>query len=266
MSHLAILEHFHENNQILVVPHGSEQKNRLKSVISERNKLFAEKGQPEWSHYCEKCIRIFDDATGTPSREPSFILLLVSDITYDRWLLDMVRAIVSDGITIGHPCCNVAHCPEPLEHKRKRFCPGHEYLEGFCAVEGCNDPVVPDLLTCDDPKHREMFDTYQNRNGANFQLKKRLERTNVSNPPDEDILDEIQGNSDVPDEGIEVLDIKKQCDQKSVKGNRVLRARFGRRQTHSEQLMVRPCGIIIARATFYGSETVPQTVVSAPLI
>ena len=169
----------------------------------------------------------------------------------------MVRAVVSDGITIGHPCCNVVHCMEPLVNKRDRFCPGHEHMEKICSVEGCNRPVLEGYLTCDDSDHLAIFKTYQKRNGANFQLKSRLERTTVSKPPDEDIADH-HATGVAPDEGIEEA-----CPQKPDGGNRRLRARFGRRQTHNEQLIVRPCGMIIAHTTFYGSETVPQTVVSS---
>ena len=67
ISHLALLEHFQqENHSVLVVPHGSEHKDRLADAIRERNKLFAEKGQPEWAHYCEKCVRFFYDDNGKP--------------------------------------------------------------------------------------------------------------------------------------------------------------------------------------------------------
>lgn len=44
------------------------------------------------------------------------------------------------------------------------------------------------------------------------------------------------------------------CDGKSTQGNRVLRARFGRRRTHNEQLCVFSCGVVAGRATFFGSE------------
>ncbi|KAJ7429546.1 hypothetical protein B0H11DRAFT_2405433 [Mycena galericulata] len=44
------------------------------------------------------------------------------------------------------------------------------------------------------------------------------------------------------------------CDGKPEKGNRVLRARFGRKRTHNEQLNCFSCGIIAGRATFFGSE------------
>jgi hypothetical protein len=49
--------------------------------------------------------------------------------------------------------------------------------------------------------------------------------------------------------------------EKDPQGNRKLRALFGRRRTHNEQIFVRPCGMIVARGTFYGSESVSQTIV-----
>ena len=42
---------------------------------------------------------------------------------------------------------------------------------------------------------------------------------------------------------------------------RKLRAQFGWRHTHNEQLFVAPCGIIVARKTFYHSEAPSEVVV-----
>jgi hypothetical protein len=36
--------------------------------------------------------------------------------------IEKLRVIVTDGITIGHPCCGVAHCSQPLEHNKDHFC------------------------------------------------------------------------------------------------------------------------------------------------
>ncbi|KAF7351602.1 hypothetical protein MSAN_01592700 [Mycena sanguinolenta] len=44
------------------------------------------------------------------------------------------------------------------------------------------------------------------------------------------------------------------CPSKSGQGNRKLRALFGRRWTHNEQLGVYSCGVVAGRATFFGSE------------
>jgi hypothetical protein len=44
--------------------------------------------------------------------------------------------------------------------------------------------------------------------------------------------------------------------------SQTLKARLSRRWTHNEQLMVRPCGVILARGTMYGSENVSSVAVS----
>ena len=43
-------------------------------------------------------------------------------------------------------------------------------------------------------------------------------------------------------------------------------AQFGRQRTHNEQVIVAPCGMIIARETFYGAEAVSTVVVSWVLL
>jgi hypothetical protein len=186
----------------------------------------------------------------------------------------MARAIISDGLGITHPCCGVAHCTEPLENvKRDRFCPGHQYRLNVCAIEGCEQDVSTGYLTCEDAAHRALEQKRQLRNKANFQLRPQLQKvttSNPSNPPlDEEVTQFLQAEGEPVDEGVEETLLPAEpsqetsgCPQKPESGNRRVTGRFGRRQTHNEQLMVRPCGMIIARATFFGSETVPQTVVS----
>ena len=159
---------------------------------------------------------------------------------------------MSDGITIGHPRCAVANCTAALANKRNRYCPGHTYLEGYCSVEGCNEAVIENSLTCGEPEHLALYAKYQNRKGASFQ--RRTKSGKASKPPDEEALLEDCGEDDG------VMEVELACPQKPESGIR-LRAQFGRLQTHSEQFMVRPCGIIVARTTFFNSETVPQTVV-----
>ena len=164
----------------------------------------------------------------------------------------------------------MAHCTEPLENvKRDRFCPGHQYRLKVCAIEGCEQGVSTGYLTCDVPTHRALEQKRQLRNKANFQMRPQLQKTatsNPSNPPlDEEVTQSLHAEGEPLDEGLEDTFLptdSASCPQKPESGIRRVTGRFGRRQTHNEQLMVRPCGMIIARATFFGSETVPQTVVS----
>lgn len=46
-------------------------------------------------------------------------------------------------------------------------------------------------------------------------------------------------------------------------GKKKIRAKFGRTQTHNEQIIVAPCGMIIARETFYHAESITAVVVRA---
>jgi hypothetical protein len=170
------------------------------------------------------------------------------------FVLDFVRAIISDGITIGHPCCNVAHCEEALTSKRDRYCPGHMWLETCCSVDSCEAPIVEGTLACIDPEHQSLYSMWIKGKGANFQ-RKPAAKSYAAKPSDADSSELV----DETDEGI--VEADSVCPQKPETGIRKLRGRFGRRQTASEQFMLRPCGIVVARATFFGSETTPQTVV-----
>jgi hypothetical protein len=94
-----------------------------------------------------------------------------------------------------------------------------------------------------------------------FQLRTAVARPGVSNPNN-------AFEAEVTAEEFEELELPIGANDpacpasKDPAGNRKIRALFGRRKTHNEQIIVRPCGIIVARATFFGSETVTQTVVS----
>ena len=51
-----------------------------------------------------------------------------------------------------------------------------------------------------------------------------------------------------------VVDANGVCDGKPESGNKSIKARFGCRRTHNEQLRVASCGTILGRATCYGLE------------
>ena len=71
---------------------------------------------------------------------------------------------------------------------------------------------------------------------------------------DEDVLLDANGIF-VPDGNQEISEkIPNICDRKPDTGNRTVKARFGHTRTHNEQLCVGSCGVILGRATFYGSE------------
>ena len=123
-----------------------------------------------------------------------------------------------------------------------------------CAVTTCESPIVPGQKTCTDPDHQSLENSYFSKGGAMFQLKERLRKARAPNV-----------NSSVPspdnhtvlnDDEVSVELEGNHCDEKAPEGNRKIRAYFGKRRTHNEQLIMRPCGVIISRATFYGSEAI----------
>ncbi|KIK33014.1 hypothetical protein CY34DRAFT_110776 [Suillus luteus UH-Slu-Lm8-n1] len=95
--------------------------------MRERTERIITHGQEELPHACDGCLRVFEMPDGTLSR---------------------TEVVVTDGVTVGHPCCAVPRCTNPLANNRHRYCsinPAHKRLELVCAVEGCDRPV-----TCDD--------------------------------------------------------------------------------------------------------------------
>lgn len=128
---------------------------------------------------------------------------------------------------MGHPCCNEFDCKEPLAKITDLFCGTHEDLGTLCAVQGCRRTRRPGHKTCSEESHKE----------AEAGRMRRRRKLPTSRQEEE-----------VGPTGTR---------RKKLKGA------FGRKWTHNEQLMVRPCGIVIGRATLYSSESVSAVKVSS---
>jgi len=172
--------------------------------------------------------------------------------------LGELRSVVVDGVTVGHPCCSEHDCPIPLQSSRDRYCPVHAHLSGLCVAISCNETAEANFKTCTHPDHRNLETKYNMAARAMFQLRHRLERasrqTHDSLPTDfaADDGDGFEGSSGRDDQEVEVT--VDDCNGKPSNGNRTVRARFGRRRTHNDELCVASCGVILGRKTFYGSE------------
>ena len=79
------------------------------------------------------------------------------------------QAIVADGISMGHPCCGVFWCTEPLLNNCHWLCATHDHLHSVCHIVDCDEPVVVKeiimldgrviqkrMKTCSLPLHQEM--------------------------------------------------------------------------------------------------------------
>ncbi|KAJ7241324.1 hypothetical protein B0H12DRAFT_1250422 [Mycena haematopus] len=234
-----LLDHL-ERQDILQLQHDApSHAERLRCALEVRNSRMAGTGQEEWNHYCDMCCYIYQEE--------------------HDWCLYFLRSAITDGDTMGHYCCAVLDCQQPLRSVRDLFCAAHHHLQRQCCIVSCDAPTPSGFRTCDDPDHRNMELYYYQRGKAMFQLKERLQPSQnettatgtqlLPTEPNDSNSQSNQGGDHSDDEELEYT-----CASKSGQGNRKLRARFGRRRTHNEQLGVYSCGIVAGRATFFGSE------------
>ncbi|KAF8234257.1 hypothetical protein L208DRAFT_1550813 [Tricholoma matsutake] len=187
-------------------------------------------GQPELNHRCDKCTWVFQG--------------------------EEVWVVVVDGVTVGHPCCVVHNCFEPLQNQRDHYCKSHKKTEGqICQIKGCTQVRQKDSCVCGDLQHIEAERIHVQHGQARFQLKECLERAWVAHPNDSVAEQQISDDLEV-EEDIEIA-VAIQNDACNVDTQwKKLQAQFGWRRTHNEELIVAPCGIVLAWQTFYGAEGV----------
>ncbi len=179
-----------------------------------------------------------------------------------------------DGVTIGHPRCNVDRCVARLASPRGRFCEEHSDQERQCAIRGCNNATTDGMRTCSIAAHRSFENERRERGKALFRLRRRHERTMEAGQRNaEAVVDSEVTALDDP-EVVAVVEEEVASRTKSKKprqnprkaraetlNNLTKKAAISRRWTHNEQLMVRTCGVVISRATFYEAESMSNCVV-----
>ncbi|TFK80894.1 hypothetical protein K466DRAFT_503083 [Polyporus arcularius HHB13444] len=260
---LALLEDADYRNAPLRTPHTGDQKNRFVDAMTLRNERMILEGQPELTHYCDNCMRVYDNPDGTQNK---------------------TQAILSDGIAMGRPCCGEFKCQIPLANNCHRFCPTHFHLHFKCAVIGCNADVAEGSKSCPDPVHQEMERQLHLPGRSMALLSARLRHVITARTDSsvavEEVLAAVEGEVDGEVEFQEHAGQVQMQPQpapgsigtlepssnafgpspcpatKSDSGNRKHKALWNRRRTHNEQILVRPCGTMCARATMYGAEAV----------
>lgn len=185
-----------------------------------------------------------------------------------------VSLVVSDGNFMGFPSCQVHNCQMHLPNNRAWFCKLHSCLRDQCAVVGCEQCVVKasdTKHTCSDPSHQDLERYHYLHAWAHFRLKERLQKARLSTAtnsetPHSDFHDDTE--NDEHQTGAELnTDGRAHTEahidsQPLLSPSPKLKIKLGRGRTHNEQILVAPCGIIIACATFYGAEAIPSVVVS----
>ncbi|KAF8186294.1 hypothetical protein BJ912DRAFT_1022838 [Pholiota molesta] len=142
----------------------------------------------------------------------------------------IVWVAVMDGTALGHLRCSVHNCQTPLTVSRDRFCPNHRQLNNICAIKGCDNSIIPKTRTCQDPVHQNIEKMHTLKGQSRFQLQERLRKAGVSHL----VLD--------TDEASDVSPAALYDDTAE--------------DQEFEQILVAPCGMILARETFYGAEAI----------
>ncbi|KAJ4474712.1 hypothetical protein C8J55DRAFT_390910, partial [Lentinula edodes] len=226
-----LLKNWRERGRQLTMQNHGDLNDQLKEIMSEQNQLMIIEGQPERLHACDTCKKLI------PSDFPNSYKGL----------------FVMDGVTIGHPCCKVHNCTQPLPNNRHQWCQTHMDRQHMCVFAECDRPARSGHRTCSEPDHSK-YEDYRNLKGKGFfLLRQRLQRAGIHQPstllssflPLESLEFELDVDSDEQD-----------LMHKSDKGNWPSKALFARRRTHNEQLVVCACGIISARATMSGAEAI----------
>ncbi|KAJ6609392.1 hypothetical protein B0H10DRAFT_1813877, partial [Mycena sp. CBHHK59/15] len=215
----AVLRDKSSQHKVLSIPHHGTQRHRLDQALEERNYRMVGTGQELWAHTCDRCMKVYQGEDG-------------------HWY--QITAGVHDGVTVCHLTCFVHDCTEPLPSQKARFCVPHTYLKNICYIHGCNSPTQPGFSTCTVESHQAHELASLERHAAMFQLQNRLQTHGIPQVPE-------AGSTSMP------LSLT-QASSSSSNSASTVKGKNSRSWTHNEQLFVRCCGVIISRATFYGSE------------
>ncbi|KZW02391.1 hypothetical protein EXIGLDRAFT_580701, partial [Exidia glandulosa HHB12029] len=216
----------------LCLPHRGTQRSRLHAAMERRNQHMAGTGQDQWAHACDGCSKVRKDTQGRSFR---------------------ITACVMDGVCIGHPCCaykddDGVPCRLPLLHTQDQFCPQHVAQNLICAVRTCILPRSIPFQTCETPSHRALEAALPQPGSSMMQLLERRERNRSFQAARRTGSDSTAVSTPAPGPSHG----RGRGKAKSAKTKAVFRRTF----THNEQLIVRPCGIIVARCTMYQAEAV----------
>ncbi|KAG2012844.1 hypothetical protein CC2G_009809 [Coprinopsis cinerea AmutBmut pab1-1] len=249
---LSLLEDSDRNEAILRVPHTGPDSERFREAVrrlNERRRFH----HPQIYHACDVCSRVYKG--------------------------EFFRVVVVDGVTVGRPCCGVHNCKNPLTSNKDRFCSSHQSHTRICCIVTCTASAVAGRRTCGDRAHQKVEDLYLERGTARFQLQQQLQRARVAHPessePDPAPRPfDAEPLSEFVVEGANVTNISVAAapggdaplpppaspSEPTTSTPKRVRAQFGRRRTHNEQVLVAPCGVIIGRETFYGAEGIGSVV------
>ncbi|KAF8581267.1 hypothetical protein K439DRAFT_1354526 [Ramaria rubella] len=202
----------HHCHSILQVPHKAPDPGaHWHAAVQAHYIAMAGTGWSEWNHVCNLCTKYVKDESGK--------------------IVGAYRVAVTDSVSLGHLCCAVHDCKEPLPTNKHHYCKDHQELSNRYLVSSCHAKVTPRFKTCNEDLSEEEEDMVEEY---------------ASDEAQTDSMDDHSRDSLLPS--------APDCNNKPIQGLHKVFSQFGRRQTHNEELCVVTCGIIVGRATFYGAK------------
>ncbi|KAH9808606.1 hypothetical protein DFH28DRAFT_1193006 [Melampsora americana] len=234
----SLMNHADRRGTHLAVTSSGTDTIRFDSAIEAHLELLSVEGTRYRDHFCSSCVRLtsgVDPETG-------------------EHFYRAIRAIVTDGLTIGHWRCSASTqqleqiaansgqpvpegpCTNKLANINDRLCPEHfAILGGLCRAQPCQEAALGETQT-----------SMLNRPGSNL----------PSDPT-------VHLNASTAQ--LEDMDILRQADEsqrahESARDGGLSQAAgkliMTKARTHNDQLAVGTCGITLARKTFYNAESV----------
>lgn len=259
----SLIKHADRRGTTLVVSSSGTDKIRFESAIETHLQQLLIEGTKYRDHYCSTCVRLLPDGVDPVTGESFY---------------KSIRAVVTDGLTIGHWRCSATTdqlveiarssgrplpegpCTNKLNNVNDRFCPEHfAILGGRCRAQPCPHLAAAHCETCEDPEHIKQWADFKERVKGNFSLTAILNRPGLNLHPDPTPhLDAETGNfQDL--ESLQQADESQQAHEAAHDGGESAAAGkyvLSRSRTHNDQIIVAPCGITLARKTFYHAESV----------
>lgn len=187
-----------------------------------------------------------------------------------------IRAVVTDGITIGHWRCTATlaqlrelaladglpppngPCTAPLTRIHDRFCPKHQNQLGRrCLAQPCPSNALEGSATCGLEAHKTAYKKFKARVRSNFALTSMLNRPGSNRPSDPTVHQHWDTAELVGLEDVQQGDEADRAHEQGREGGETPASKvcLSRSRTHNDQLIVSTCGIVLARETFFNSES-----------
>ncbi|EGG00114.1 uncharacterized protein MELLADRAFT_93766 [Melampsora larici-populina 98AG31] len=222
----SLLRRCNRRGAVLYLPDEGEQEDRLIPAMIRELHYIANKGSKYRDHVCSFCVKEVDvKHEGTSG-------------------IKAIRAVVTDGLTIGHWRCTASSAQlEELAHRAGAPPPNGPCLNQIPKAQPCTALAVKGSKTCSNPAHVDAMAAFEIRKKKAFNLKSMLNRPDTLEIIDLDGLHQA-------DESDRAHEAARNGGTAKPKGTPCL----SRSRTHNDQLIVGTCGIILARQTFYNSE------------